>query len=419
MLALLTFTAALCAPSAAASEAPVTLAALQAHADVHAPAVALAAVDAARAEAEQRAADPWAPADPEIELGAGLRRRGGDSGLDFEVRLSQPIEVSGGRGLRREAARAQGETAAATLAAVRWRVRGEVEAAVVDIWLAQARIEWAVRAATLADRLAETARQRADAGAAPGADVILAEVQQRSAGAMLLDARQREIALRARLAARIDWPTATVPPITPDLSPLGPPEPIETLLARLAHHPRLTAADRRITAARARVSATERTGWPDPTVGIGFAREAGVAGEPDADIWSAGIGLPLPLWRGADAEIAHARVDVRHAEAARAALAAELRAGLVEAHADVERAAARAQALAAALAPLQTHAERVDAAYARGEVDLMTCLQIRTARMDAEEAALGAQAEYHRARVRLTRRAGPRPTDREDGEAPR
>ncbi len=419
MLAVTLLAAALWAPPAAASAESITVAALHAHAAGHAPALALAAVDGARADAERRAAQPWAPDDPEVELGVGLRRRGAHSGLDFEVRLAQPIDVSGERGLRRAAARALGEQATAALSAARWRLRAEVEAAAVESWLAAERHAWASEAAALADRLTETARRRVEAGAAPGADLILAEVEQRSAHALRVDAEQREIAIRGRLAVRIGWPAPVVPPITPALPPLAEPAPAAALLARLEGHPALVASDRRIAAVRSRLAAAERAGWPDPTVAIGFTREAGGGHEPDADIWSAGVGLPLPLWRGADAEIARARVDVRHAEAARAALAADLKAALLDARAEVERSFTRARLLGEGLAPLQAHDERVDAAYGRGEIDLMTRLQIRRARTEAENAALDARAEYHRARARLTRRAGPPTADRTVEEAAR
>lgn len=378
---------------------PIALDALLSHAEAHAPALAVAAAEAGAAEAAMVEAAPWLPADPSVEIGAGARRAEGRTGLDLEVRVEQAVDVSGERGLRVEAAEGRRRAAQVRLAAARWRLAADVRGLVVELLIVGEEAERAGRQVAFAESLRTIAARRAEAGAAPASDLLLAEAERRHALEDAARVAQAADGLRVRLAALVGWPTPRVPPIAGALPALDAVPAVEALWPRLAEaHPALAAEAAEVAAARAAVAAEARAGWPDPTIGLSYARESAPGPEPAVDVWMAGVGLPIPLWRGNDAPRAQATAALRVAEARAAAAEASLRAELVAAVAAVERSAARARLHADEVLPeLRAHTERVREAYARGAVDLLRVTRAHEALLHAEARALEARVAHARA----------------------
>jgi outer membrane protein, heavy metal efflux system len=329
---------------------------------------------ASRDEAERAAAsaeiDIIGPRDnPGIEL----TREGAGGESEYQLLVTQPIDLNGRRGSLRDAARADGLAIEAGIARRRQLLVGEVRQAYVRCAAARAQLDvWQryVEELVEAERVSSA---RAEAGDTAVYDVRRVRVEQRSAEAQLARARGDVVADCAALAA---------------LSGIADPHVELAALTRIAsaapisERPDLVASERRIEAADYRVRAADQARLPQLVVGAGVLRRDDGLDTAYGPVVS--VGATIPLWTNGSA-------SVRREEARRDALQAEL---LVERRrVEAEQASASARAQSAREAAVTAARARDDAgrlgtiadtAYQAGEIGVVELLDAYEAARDAD-----------------------------------
>ena len=214
------------------------------------------------AEADALVADTWP--NPTLEL---ARDKTGAT-RETTWQLAQSLDLSGRRGLRRDAARHRLDATEAENLARRGERAAELRRAFHDVLRRQEALRaigaWAARFATVGKVVGKLAQ----AGEVAGYDRRRLEREQRGAEARLAETRADLARSRARLAAllgrEVDAPLiGRLTPETPSTLPL--------LQARLAARPEFAALAARAEAATADNAAAGRN-LPDLTVGIGGKR---------------------------------------------------------------------------------------------------------------------------------------------------
>jgi cobalt-zinc-cadmium efflux system outer membrane protein len=354
-----------------------------------------------RLAGELTAARQWVPDNP--ELGGDWTNRDGpdDTTTDWEVSLSQRVEVAGQRGHRVAAARRRLDALDMELAALRVEVAAEVRDAFTVFSVAERREEVAAEMVTLNDRLVTIARARYAAGDVADADVALASLARSEALRRRLEETRATATARRGLALALG--IEHLPAVEPvALVPPPPPPPLVELAPLMEQHPRLVALDREREAVEADLALAHAARYPTLTVNAHAGEE-----ESRDTLLGVGLSLPLPLFHRQQDAIGVARAD-------RAGLAAE--ADRVRAELRLEAERSRATLVAALeevalfnteiLPGLDVHLRRIHRAYELGEMDLTTLTvtqaQVAAARFDHLQALL----EAWQARIDLDRAIG-------------
>lgn len=402
---------------------PVSLAALLAYADEHAPAVRLGKARRGRGEAARQAVSAWLPDDPQLTVGAARRRVDGESGNDFQVSLEQRFDIAGQRGLRLDAADRLDRQLEAGLAETRWRVHETVHRAFHAALVARARVASATRVAEFNRRMVEIAQKRATAGDIPRLHVRLAEGELALAVEQKIQAEQDELASRLTLAELSGWPVAS-PPITAGQLdvPRDAPASAGLIERALSAHPALRTLDAAVEEAAARKTLADREAAPDVTVGLSLTREA-IPGTSDHEqIAGLTLGVPLPLWQRNRSERALAGADVREAGAEADAIRGSIAARVTRTATAVTAGAARIRAYGTEIIPrFEENIRLLTRAFELGEVDVLQALVARERFLQIERDALVAYSDYYEAVADLESELGQElwPDDHHDDGGPR
>jgi cobalt-zinc-cadmium efflux system outer membrane protein len=327
---------------------------------------------------------------------------GGDS-TESTLVLSQTLDVSGRRGLRREAAESRllaarhggEERAAALVADVRRRFgealhRDRARTALED-W--RRRIESAL----------QTVARLAKSGEVSGYDRRRLEREARSSAARAAGTAADSARLRHALAGVTgDATTPVGGPLLPDDAP-----PFESLRTVLASRPDLASLDAQATAYD-REFAAARRGWiPDVTVEIGRKRVAEPGGSEHGPV--VGVSIPIPLFDRGNAAAGRAQAQSAMLRAehtlARSAAEAELE-GLWRQARELRRVAAQFRAQ---IQPESRELSRIaETAYRAGEGSLLELLDAYRAELDMELTALDLELRARTARIELDLLSGAR-----------
>ena len=299
------------------------------------------------------------------------------------------------RGPRIAAARARSEAATATAAARRLELELELLDLYADWWAAEARTAVLDAQAGRLDELARRARERAEAGEAPGLAA--------SRLALSAEAARAESAVAAAVAEELERRVAGWIAAEPPLEPLPPALPPPGDLGAPSRAD-VEALRRRRAAAAADVDAAARV-VETPALTLGWQRAT--TGDTTADGPVVALAWTVPLLDRNRADRARAAALARRA-------AAELAAAERRAAADLEGAAAAYEALSERLAATSDGADpdRVAAAAAQAFVlgeasvtDLLetldTALSAHLARVDLHRAAVAARNRLAAALGRL------------------
>jgi outer membrane protein, heavy metal efflux system len=381
----------------------ITFAELLAFAEQHAPSVRraraqLAAGVAARAEASAPLHD-----DPTLSVGVGPRFAGaGQSSVDVEIGLSQPIEVAGERGLRRALAARLSERLEAEVTSTRAELRRELSLAFQGATLLRQRVALAAELRAFADKTLATSERRLAAGDATRIEVNVATADAAQAREAELLAQEELAAARIELSVISGWPLDTPPLVPSELGPVRPPPSLRAVLRRArARHPELSARAAATRQAQAEVELADRQAWPKPTLGVHFARE-GSLGSPANTIVLGSVELPLPAWSSNQGARARARAEEGIAREEESLAAQARLAQLVNAHAALSSAATRGTLLARGAAePLQNSLALYARGFEHGEFSALELSAAREKFARAALAALDARAAYLRARAEL------------------
>ena len=373
--------------------------ALERNADVRS-----AAADLEAARARVAGASLVLQHNPDLDVAAGPRMRAGRDGRDYDVFVSQAVEVAGQRGARREMADAGLRAVEARLGARRVAVAAEVREAFGRALAARAHVELADETVRLAEQALGAVEMRYREGDASLMDVNTARVESGRASRERLLAGQRLAAAVAALGLLLN--------VDPDIE-LDP----EGTLAGLGGAPSTTSAqllpqalERRadvvalreeVAAAKAATALADREAFPTPRLGANYRREEG-----DSIILGA-IGIPLPLFNRNPVGRGESRARLAQAEIALQAherrVAAEVRV------AGMRLAAARSAAATFSgpvLRAAQENLALVAEGYRAGSLDLVHLLLIRREALEARRAHIDALAELNAAEAEVSRVTG-------------
>ena len=400
------------ASPATAQEAsrPLTLADARAAAHRVNPdlAQARAAVDAAAGRARQAGA----LTNPTLSYAYEETSAGALRNSQSIVAVEQPLELTGVRGARQDAARLRQEAAQADLHAVERQLDFDVTRAYVLAQAADQRLHLTERAATAFDRAQRVTGERLAAGDVSGYEARRIRLESARYAAQRAEAalvrRTALVALASLIGMPLDSLAALV--LTPPDSGLFLPATQERdslLAAALGRRPELLAAERLVAASQADARAAGRERIPVPVASAGWKTEHTTGGNVRLDGFVAGIALPLPLWDRRAGAVSAARADTRRRESEGDIVRRRVVREVDEALAALEAAEAETARLAPALGPEAAAAlQAAEAAYTEGEITLVEWLDAVRAYYEAESIFVTVQAEVHVRRAALARATG-------------
>jgi cobalt-zinc-cadmium efflux system outer membrane protein len=274
---------------------PITLAdALVAAEQSPALGIAHAQVDQSRGNLEQAELYMYNPA---LTGAAGVSRvsgsGGGGSFFDFEIGISQAIELGGKRNARSRSARAERDAASENRDAVRNAIRAEVRRAFELAIVAQSRVGVTTENERAAREFRDAANERLKLGAATQTDVNVAvSVLGRAIAAK--KAAERDLLLaRQALGDALGVSGADLEPSgpLPTFAKAGSSE--DQLVASALRERRdLLAIDHRRDARSADVDLADAQAVPDPELSVSWARDA----VDQANAVVVGLRIELPIW---------------------------------------------------------------------------------------------------------------------------
>jgi len=400
-----------CAPGVhlAAQEAPgaVTLAQARARARQVSPALEAARQIVAAARGSERQAGAFT--NPTLSYGYESAGQNGTLNSQSIAALEQPIELTGVRGARREAAGLAREATEARLLAAQAELDFQVTRAYAGAVAAERRAALAERAAGAFQRAQRQSAERLAAGDVSGYEARrIALEAARYAGVRaeaVLERGRARLILGELVAVLADsLVLAGLPGALPAVESVLSADSLAELALRA--RPEVVAAELEAAAAQAAARAARRERIPVPVASVGFKRER-VAGGGGLDGLVAGVALPLPLWDRRSGASAAAVADARERDAL---LDAERRRAVREA-ADSYGALRAAETQLAALQPAvgaeaAAALRAAETAYAEGAITLVEWLDAVRAYQEAEASYAALQAEAIVRRAALERATG-------------
>ncbi|RKH52410.1 TolC family protein [Corallococcus llansteffanensis] len=387
-----------------AARRELTLEAVLTLARERAPALLEARAHVQAARGAVAGAAPLLHGNPQLDLQAGPRRVvTGARGVDLAVGLSQPFELGGQQGLRRDAARAGLAREEALLRDAERLVLGEVASAFLRVLHAQERLKLANAALKAADDTVLATGHRFDAGDVPILDVNVARVARARARVEAAGAEGEVEALLAELRAQLGVSFTEAASVQGDLRTLAL-APVRGPGGKALERSDLTAMEEEAAQAQATATLGRREALPDVALGVRYQREA------DETVLLGTLSVPLPVFaRGQEARISGEAEVVRARkalEAARQVVSNQLSAAGARFHARVEALEMFEQEALPLITDNEALARR---SYDAGELDLAGFILIRRDVMETRAAWLDSLLQVGLARVRYAVEMGVSP----------
>jgi cobalt-zinc-cadmium efflux system outer membrane protein len=286
--------------------------------------------------------------------------------------VTLPLPLFGTVGAARRVAAAQRD---AVRAEVLVEHRDIVRAA-VTAWIALARADAEVIAATTAEsqaqELEKIAQGRLASGDGSDVDVTTSHAAHARAALAITTARHAEEAASAELAGILGWDPTRPLVATGDL-PGGQATTVESLRTQLRAHPTHALAERRVAAADATIVEARRQYWP--SVAVEAQVSAHDPTQPGTDVLVA-LSLEVPVFAHVGDRVRSARATAGAERARELVTDAQLDAGLVAAYRRWQSAAEQLAALESTIVPAQQKAQTLaHQAYREGALNLAAVLQ--------------------------------------------
>lgn len=348
------------------------------------------------AEADALEAGLWA--NPTLEF---LRdsARSGDNAQEDSVLLSQPVDISGRRSLKREAGEQRVSAASADVRALVNERAGEIRRNFYQLLLHEQRL---AAIETWAGRFADTERvvgKLRAAGEASGYDLRRLVRERQTAEAKRAETQAERDGAREQLAALIGTEVKAWNGVAGRLLPGTPPD-IKTLLSHLEDRPDLAALAARAAAADLDGRAADRGWLPEVTLGVGARRTDLGSTRITAGLIS--VSVPLPVFDRQQAGAGRAAAQAMGVRAeyrlARARAEGQLRGTRLQA---LQLIAAAERYRREALAPSAELVRIAESAYRAGEFTVLELLDAYRGALDAEITALELEAKARLARIEL------------------
>ncbi|WP_342378821.1 TolC family protein [Myxococcus stipitatus] len=353
----------------------------------------------AEAQGPVAGTSPLLRENPTLSAEVGPRKLdAGKRGTQFSIGLSQPFELGGKQGARRESARAGLARQSAEKSDTERRVLGEVGAAFLRALHARELSRLMHETEEAAKHLAESTKKRLDAGDVPVVDANVTRVALARTHAEVAVAEGEEhislSELRVLLGLPLDEPL-TVRGSLRELASLPVPAP--------SSHERadIVALESGLAQAEAELRLGRSQRWPDVSVGVRYESEV------DESAVLGTLSVPLPVFSRGQEDTVTQDARVRRL---RTALEDARRARDVQVEAARIRDAKRQQSLEVlerdALPLLDENEALARKSYEAGEMDLAELLLVRRETLETRIALLDSHLQAALARVRLAVETG-------------
>jgi outer membrane protein, heavy metal efflux system len=298
------------------------------------------------------------------------------------LRLELPLEISGRRARRVEAARAATDAAAIEGEGARFAIAIEALRAFRTAAYERLRVELLRAEREALVKAVEVVQKRTRAGTTAGYDLQRIELELAVYDDLIAAAESRLATVRLELGALAGAP-AGLDAADPLELPADPPALEELLREAIERRPEYRAAGARLAGARSLRGAASRARVPELTLSGGLVRQD-VAADTAAFGYTAGLVLSLPLFDHGQAERARANALMRAAEAERKVAWREVPARVRAWHQILVRTIARGRtARQAQLGRLDQLLRSAEAAYREGGGNVVELLDAYGAARDA------------------------------------
>lgn len=323
----------------------------------------------------------------EIENFAGSGEFQGSGAAEQTVALSSVIEMGGKRAARMAEASARTRLVAAEREAEALELLGDVTQSFATALAAQRRVELAQDALALARTTLQTVRKRAEAGAAPEAEVLRAKAALEQAQIALLQIERAFAVQKVHLAALWGETNADFTQLQGDLFRFPPSDDFESLFARAKDSAAIAVFGNEARVKEAALRLARAQGASDVAWALGARRI-----EPTGDTaLVASVSVPLFSGRRARGEIAAAEAERDQVQLRQEAALLALHAQLFEAYQSRAQSIEAATTLKNTVIPaLERALQATRAAYERGRYSYLDLIGAQRELLDAEQSAIDA-----------------------------
>lgn len=371
----------------------LTLAALYFHPDMDAARARWSLADAGKITAGQRP-NPTLSVAPSLNRTVIL-----PSPWIVTASLDIPIETAGKRGYRLAQARHLSDAAMQGIATAAWGVRSRLRAALLDAWSAEESGRLLEQQHAAQQEIVRLIEGRLAAGAAAPMEVSRERVALERTRLDVLDARNRRVQARVRLAGALGLPPKAMEGIALSFDAFTR-APRELGLAEARRRALLSRAD--IRAALAEYAATESAlqleiakQYPDIHLGPGYEFDQG------DHKWGLGLNIELPLLNRNRGPIAEADARRREAAAKFNGLQASVLGEIEGAIADHEAARQKVATAEALMAQLLKQEQLAQGSFEAGEISREAVAAARVERTAAALVQFDARVKWTEALTRL------------------
>ena len=345
---------------------------------------------------------PFDMMEPENEMGEPV----GDNGrrYDWSISVEQRFPLSGVRGHRRTAARADAQRAKAMAASTGLDVVLEAQRNFFMLLERRLMLRVFEEQLALAQQFVSVSSSRYSSGVGAQSEVLRAEVEvarvQAAQQALVAEIRAAEAMLNASLGRTSHDPIPELTHAASRAAPLAAPVVLERALMR---RPELVAGAAEVDRATAEIEVMRSMYKPMATVRVG--RATTMAEGPGAMIM---LGISLPIWRDSlRAGVAEARAMQRMANADLEAMRRMVEGEAIAALENVNAARTQATVLESEVAPrARAAAESALSSYASGQGTLVAVIESARAWWEVQAEQVMADAALGEAWARLERSIG-------------
>ncbi|MCS3937261.1 cobalt-zinc-cadmium efflux system outer membrane protein [Salinibacter ruber] len=320
------------------------------------------------------------------------------------VQVSQPIELWGRPGKRRDVAETERDLAGWDYEAARLDVVSQTTQAFVRLVAAEERVQLAQKLVRLSEEVFQTVKRQVETGKVTPVEKQRARVPLSQARIRLRRAEEARAAARKTLSGQ--WgrsDTTAFMEVEGTFGPVRSVPPLDTVQAALDRNPALARQEDEIERARAILGLEKRDRFPVPSVKAGWQRFGGRTGS-DQTAFKAGIALPLPLFDRNQGAVQRARYRLEQARRQREAARVRLDTTLATAYRSLASSQSEAQTIADETLPAaQSAFESVRQGYRQGKFDYLEVLDAQRTLFGVRRQQIQALRRYYRARVRVER----------------
>ena len=329
----------------------------------------------------------------------------GYSVLEWNLGLSQTLELPGKQRARRLAAEQSLSATGQDIEEVRRRIRAEVEQRFIKVLGLQQRGDIEEQALNAIEDATQATRKLVKSGEVPILQGNIAEVELERERNQISSLREQLILARADLATLLQLPADQLPKVVGRLLPQPPSYTLATLLASAAKRPSQQALVDHEHAAKSRLEFERASVYPDITVGLNTGR----GGEIDTatQVTGLSISVPLPLFNRNQARIGKASAEWTQAQIERNAGERNVSAAVTVLWQRLQSLRERVERLDLSVLPrLEQNRKLAWLSYAAGQMDLLQFLLISRQATDAQRDVLDASVELRQTQAALEAAAG-------------